>query len=336
VDRGGHRLDQAVAVVADRHEGQPRLGAELAGAQGGRAGQILADPGGPLAGGLRSDDDRVEAAQLTEEGDRVGPLLDDLQQRPATALRPGERHGADRRVRDKGAAGGLAVHDAEHADGCAGLGRCLGHDLEAQLGRGRVCAVRLHHDRAAGGEGGRGIATRNGERQREVAGPKHRDRTERDEHPAQVGTRAHRRVAGVVDRRLEVAALAQHLAEQAQLVAGARELAVQPGRAQPGLPVGDRDDVAAVGLQRVGQGPEQRRAAGPAEPIQCGSGRERIHAAPLKVGGRRHLGDDLGGLAGSWVDAEHVVHCGASSPRSRVSGWCRRGPGRRSRPGPAH
>src|SRR3954464_9875964 len=87
------------------------------------------------------------------------------------------------------------------------------------------------------GQRRRGVTAGHGERQREVAGAEHRHRAERHEHPPQVRPGPHRRVTGVVDGGLDVAALIENLGEQPQLVARAGELAAQPGGAQRGLPV---------------------------------------------------------------------------------------------------
>ena len=260
---------------------------------------------------------------------RVGPPLDDLEQGAAAVDRAGEADGADRGVGDQVGAGLQAVHDAERAVGRAGLAGGGVQDVEDQLRGRRVRAVRLDDDGAAGGQRRGGVAAGHGEGEREVAGPEDRDRADRDEHPAQVRARAHRGLPGGVDRGLEVAALVEHLGEQPQLVAGAGQLAVQPGGAQCGLPVGDGDHVVPPGLQAVGEGAQQRRPAGAAEGVQGGGRGERGRAEPVRLLRSGLLGDHLDGLAGAGVGADDpaVGGCGHGCllcGGAGVSGWRRR------------
>ncbi|SCF73383.1 hypothetical protein GA0115256_11481, partial [Streptomyces sp. DconLS] len=51
-----------------------------------------------------------------------------------------------------------------------------------------------------------------------------------------------------------MAAVAQHLGEQAELATGAAHLAGQPDRTERGLRVGDGDQFVAGRVQRVGGG----------------------------------------------------------------------------------
>ena len=68
--------------------------------------------------------------------------------------------------------------------------------------------MRLHDDRASGGERRGGVATGHAEGEREVAGGEHQHRTDRGHHPPQVGTCPHRPVrVRVVDGRRDPAAV---------------------------------------------------------------------------------------------------------------------------------
>jgi len=75
--------------------------------------------------------------------------------------------------------------------------------------------VGLDDDGASSGQRGCGVAAGHREREGEVACAEHRDRAERDEHPAQVGQGAHGGVDGVVHGGLEVGTIAEDVGEQA-------------------------------------------------------------------------------------------------------------------------
>ena len=100
---------------------------------------------------------------------------------------------------------------------------------------------------------------------------------------------------------VQVAAVGQHVAEHPQLAGGAGHLAGQPGAAQGGLGVGQRGQVAGLGVQRIGHRPQRRGPASRAErlPAVRGGGRRRGRGVHCLVGG---LLDRLpGGLAGPRV-----------------------------------
>jgi hypothetical protein len=71
----------------------------------------------------------------------------------------------------------------------------------------------------------------------------------------------------VVDARLEVAAVLQHVREQAQLETGSLELHAQP-RADSGLAVGEAHDVVPVRLEPAGHRAQHRGPAGTAEILE--------------------------------------------------------------------
>ena len=64
----------------------------------------------------------------------------------------------------------------------------------------------------------------------------------------------------MVDRRLEVAAVAERLGEEAELEGAAPDLALEAAGSEPRLAVGDGDELGAVGVEGVGEGVEQSRA----------------------------------------------------------------------------
>ena len=122
--------------------------------------------------------------------------------------------------------------------------------------------VRLDDHRAACGERGRRVTARDTEREREVARGEHQHRPDRDLRPPDVRARAHRpRWVGVVDGRAEIGAVAQHLAEQAQLERRALQLALQPRRnRQVRLFVGQLGQLVRGRVERVGDGVQPLRA----------------------------------------------------------------------------
>jgi len=79
------------------------------------------------------DHDRVEAAELAEERDRIGPAVDDGHQRAGARGGAGEPGGANGGVGHEVGAGLHAVHDAEGAGGRADAAGHGVQDLEAQL-----------------------------------------------------------------------------------------------------------------------------------------------------------------------------------------------------------
>ena len=178
--------------------------------------------------------------------------------------------------------------------------------------------MRLEHDAVAAGERRRRVAAGDREREREVARSEHRDRSDGHEHAADVGGGAERRLPGMVDRRLEVAAVAECLGEQPELEGAAAHLALETAGAEPGLAVGDGDEVGAVRVERVGDRIEQ-----PGAPESIVGGRcleRRLRGPHHGVGplgrGRLEVGD--GRRAGARVGTgQHGFSEGQrSSPRA--------------------
>ena len=148
-----------------------------------------------------------------------------------------------------------------------------------QLGSRHMPAVGLEHHRATGGQGGSGVATGGGERQREIARTEHRDRADADPvltqiHPWQRLTFGQ----GAVDARAIEIATAQDLSEQAHLTAGATALTLNtPGR-QRRLAGDQGNELIVQCIQLRGDGLEKFRAAA------------RRQVAEGRVGGSRGLG----------------------------------------------
>ena len=93
-----------------------------------------------------------------------------------------------------------------------------------------MSVVRLDDHRAAGSEGGRGVAAGDGEGEWEVAGTEHGNRPEGDLALTDVCTRQRAALGlGRVDAGSVPTALAQNRSEQAELTGGAADLAVDQG-----------------------------------------------------------------------------------------------------------
>ena len=179
-----------------------------------------------------------------------------------------------------------------------------------ELARAGMRRVSLDHDRATGGERGRGVAAGGREGEREVARAEHRHGPDRHEHAPHVGPRD-RLGGGIrrVDDRLDVVARIEQRGERLELAGGPLELAAQPALGKAGLAPGHRDDLVAGGAQPC-CGAAQQRGAGRAV-----TQRRIVERTPGGVDGGRHVG--RGGLvvagpgnAGRGIDG---IECRSSS-----------------------
>jgi hypothetical protein len=116
--------------------------------------------------------------------------------------------------------------------------------------------MRLDDDGTSGGERGDGVATGYREREREVARREVGDRTDRNEHAAQIAARRDGIGVGRVDDRFEVRTVGDGSGEGAHLRARPGPLAGQPGRPERGLRVGHvgRRRLQVLAQQRPGPG----------------------------------------------------------------------------------
>ena len=240
------------------HEDHAGLGAELPDAERERADETLREL---LAAGCRGrgrDHDRVDAAQLAVERDRVGAPGREVEQRAAARERAGEAGGLDDRMLHERVAGLAALDERERAGGRAGGLERVRDD------RGRALATA--RDARSAPSRSPGCPPRAPRRCR-----RRRPRTRRGSsrprtpRPARRGT-SRRRSSGrggvadgirVVDRELEVRALLDDRGEQAQLAGRAADLAAQAGLAEARLAVGDRRRAR----RRRHRGRRPRRAA---------------------------------------------------------------------------
>ena len=234
-----------------------------------------------------SDEHRVHAAQLAVERDGSRSRVGQVEQRTAPCGRAGEGRGGDALVDECGSA------DLDPGDrGQGPLGRACGSegisdDLGDPEGQGGMAGAGLHHDRAAGGERGRRVASGHREGEREVAGCEHEHGPDWLSGTADVGTGSERPVGvGVVDDRLHVFAVEGDLGEEPQLVAGAGELGTQPGFRQVALGSGDGDELVCGAFERVRSREQEASPLRRRHPAQdrCGVDRSREDGVELRQG----------------------------------------------------
>ncbi len=215
--RGSGRRAERIECRALERQQQARVGAELADAEHQRIGQVARNGFAACGQRFGQQEDRVDAAHLRIDGDRLGTIAGDLHQRQATAARTREANrldgGMGNQFRADRVAG--AGQQREHAFGQAGIGHRLADCAADQLGCARVRGMGLGHDRAAGCQRRGGIAAGDREGEREVAGTEHRHGPDRNPLHAQVGARRRALRQRAVERGCLPPAGAQHGGEQA-------------------------------------------------------------------------------------------------------------------------
>ncbi len=181
-----------------------------------------------------------------------------IEERPATLQRAGESHRLNRRMLYQIGPHAVAEDHVEDAGGHPGAFACALDRLSGQLRGDHMAAVRLEHDRAAGGERGGGVAARGGKRQREVAGAEDRHRAERRAVLTQIGTRqgGTLRQRAVDAHALDVAA-PQQRGEQPHLAAGSGTFAAQPRLGQGRFLHGEGEENIIQRVYLLGDGVEK-------------------------------------------------------------------------------
>ena len=182
-----------------------------------------------------------------------------------------------------------AVDHVEYTGGHCGAFGSAHYGQGHLLSSCHMPAVGLEYHRATCGQCRSGVATRRGERQREVAGAKHGHRAYADAALAQVCARQGLTVRQrLIDARAIKVAPAQYVGEQAHLPAGASALALDTGGRQGGFTTDDGDKVVTQGVDFIGDGFQK---FGPACGRQAAKGREGA------IGGTdRRIDFGLGGL----------------------------------------
>ena len=300
---------------------QAGVGAELPGPHGQRIGKALCQSLGPRGQRLGQQEDGVDAAHLGIDGDGLGAVVGDAQERQAALARAGKADGLDLGVGHQGLAQftACAQQQRENTFRHALALRGLLHRPRHHFGRTQMRAVRFHNHRCASGQCRCGIATRHRKRQREIAGTKHRHGAQRDLGQAQIGTGQRLALGlGRVDGGAQKMAIAHHLGKQTQLSYRAAALARQPGHGQAAFRMGALDQCIAQlqdlfghrlqkgGALRQGQiavGVERRSG-------QAGRQLNLVVATQAKLG----LGDGSiqGGVEGA-LAASGAAHCAVAN-----------------------
>jgi hypothetical protein len=245
----------------------------------GSAGGDLLPPRGERA---RRREERVDAAHLGVDGDRLLPARRRVEERSPSAQGAGEPDRLDARRGDERHARLVrgAVDERERPRGEPGALDGGRHRLAAQRRRDGVPRVRLDDDGAAGGERRGGVAAGDAERHREVARREHADGADRHHRAAQVGLP----LARGVDRRLEVPAGLDQVGERPQLARGAAALTGQARGSERRLGVGRLEQRVAEVLELLGRRAQQHGDLLAGRPAQ----------RPERLGGRRDGGGDVG------------------------------------------
>ncbi len=139
---------RAVFIVGN--EDEARFGAQLPRTQREGGYESATDLRTMCPRRRRGHNHRIEAGELAVEGDGFLASSDDVHQCLTTAERTGEPDRFDGGIADQCRPSGGAVNDAESGLGGAGRVERVSHQLEGQLGRARVRAMRLNNDGVAG------------------------------------------------------------------------------------------------------------------------------------------------------------------------------------------
>jgi len=197
---------------------------------------------------------RVHAAELAEERDRDVAGRGDLGEHAPDVGRPGERARSDAFVAQQGDAELLAGDDLEDTSRHPRCGERIDHDLRG-LGRELwMPRVRLEDHRAPCSQRRSRVAADHREGEREVGCREVQDRPEGQQHAAEVGSRPDD-VVGIrlIDSGVEVRTLDDDLGEEAELVASAAHLALQPLFSQAGLAHRCRNEFGSCTVDRAGE-----------------------------------------------------------------------------------
>ena len=269
--------------LPSRHEDEAWFRAELPGAEGEGVDETLGDRVA-RGRGCGGDEHRVDGAHLGEDRDSAAGAA--FGERHASALAAGECDSAhDGRV-DELETGVETHHDVEGAIGGAGVTKGMPHNVAESHAEPRVRGVRLHDDRAAGGEGGGDIVAEDAEAEREVARAEHRDHPDRD-----VPAREGRSATQVVAAHAKVAPLAGDGGVEPCARRHPGQLAPEPGDAEAGLGAGEVHELVGCGDGRVGRRGEPGLAGAGADRRELGSRPTRTlqHSGHLVRGGVPHL-----------------------------------------------
>ena len=270
---GERRLERIRFRVPFQDQDQAGVGAELPDPQGERTVKSGRDRFRAVLEGPRQNKDGIDTAHLGIDRDGFRPGRRQVEKGPSTGSRAGEAHRFHRRVPDQG----LADHPPRTVDQgkspfrkTAALHR-IGDGLSHDLGRTGMGVMRLHHDRASGGQGRSGIPAGHREREREIAGAEYDHRANRPEHIAKIrlwnglpiGHRG-------IDAGINPGSLVEQIGEESQLSGGASGFTGQSTLGQSGFGRAALPDLLGHRFDVGCDLPEESR------PVPAGPSRKRL------------------------------------------------------------
>jgi hypothetical protein len=261
-DLGGGRQEGVQLGAVDAQD-QAGIGAELAGALGQGGDELRRDGRAARLQGVGQEQDRVDAAHLGIERDRLGTALGDGQQGQAGAARAGEASGLDAVVGDQALRdldAGVVQQGEDAGRQAAGLDGLLDGAADQFRGAGvGRWALTTTGQPAARAEAVSPPATEKAsgkfEAPNTATGPSGTLRRRRSGRGQRLAVRL-----GRVDAGFQPAAVAQHAGEHLQLAHGAAALAFEAGAGQAGLGHGADDQVVADRLDLGGDGFQEHGA----------------------------------------------------------------------------
>ncbi|MNK68871.1 hypothetical protein D3C87_882490 [compost metagenome] len=243
-----------------KNDGNARIGAELAGTHGERTRPALGNGFTASRNGFRQQEHRVDRTEFAEEGDRLGALGAEVEERAAAGERTGETDRLDARMlHERGTDIAAAALDQREDAGMQivllnGGENGFGNDF-AGAGMG---GVTLDNHWAAGRQSRCGVTAGRGESEREVGGAEDRNGADRTLH--QTDIRARQRLAirqRFVMATVEIVALADMRSEETELANGAAAFALQASCGQAGFGRADFGDGVGAGFDLIGDGVEE-------------------------------------------------------------------------------
>jgi hypothetical protein len=121
----------------------------------------------------------------------------------------------------------------------AAVGNGLLNDPSYEFRGPQMRGMRLDHDRATGSKRRRGVSSRNGKGEREIAGAENRNRAKSDLAQTKIGTRERLAIwQGRIERSADPSALANYGSEELQLSHRPSAFAFNPASRQASLRAG--------------------------------------------------------------------------------------------------
>jgi hypothetical protein len=214
-------LHEPIEAFAGHAYRQARTGAELPHAEQHRILQPIDDGISALFQGAGQDKDRIDAAHLCIDWNRLRANRRRIEERAAGMQTSREAHSFEMRMLDERPCDLVPCAVQHRKDAARDLRLVCGRDDGPcrQCGRGWMCRMRLDDNGTSGGESGGGVSPGNGECQRKVARAEDGDWPDGHEHATYVRfrERAALRLCAV-DAGVDPRSVPHQGCEQAQLI----------------------------------------------------------------------------------------------------------------------